>query len=225
MDVRVHPVPLGYTRSYILIGEGAVLIDGGNPKKVGSFLKSLKQTSLNPQDIQLIVITHGHFDHIGSVHEIQKVTGAKIAMHYRDKDCLENSFKPGVRGVTAWGRVLASLTSLMSPFMHIEPAEVDIVLEDEDFSLVKFGIPGKIIHTPGHTMGCVSVLLDNGDAFVGDMAMNSFPLRLTPGPPVFAEDFDRVSKSWQGLLDAGASRIFPGHGKSFSADVIQKILS
>ena len=58
-------------------------------------------------------------------------------------------------------------------------------------SLAGYGIPGKIIYTPGHSMGSVSVLLDNGEAFVGDLAMNEFPLRLSPGLPIFAEDMEK----------------------------------
>jgi glyoxylase-like metal-dependent hydrolase (beta-lactamase superfamily II) len=45
-------------------------------------------------------------------------------------------------------------------------------------------VPGKILCTPGHSSGSVSVLLDTGEAFVGDLAMNRFPLRLSPGPAI-----------------------------------------
>lgn len=74
-------------------------------------------------------------------------------------------------------------------------------------------------------MGSVSVLLETGEAFVGDLAMNKLPLRLTPGLPIFAENVPKMTESWQVLLNEGARRIYPAHGKSFSIDVIRRILS
>jgi glyoxylase-like metal-dependent hydrolase (beta-lactamase superfamily II) len=56
-----------------------------------------------------------------------------------------------------------------------------------------------VIHTPGHSSGSVSVLLETGDVFVGDLAMNGLPLRLGPGLPIFAEDLQKVKESWKML--------------------------
>jgi hypothetical protein len=55
--------------------------------------------------------------------------------------------------------------------------------------------------------------------------MNKFPLRLSPGLPVFAEDPDAVVTSWKLLLEAGAKEVFPAHGKPFSADVIRRTIA
>jgi glyoxylase-like metal-dependent hydrolase (beta-lactamase superfamily II) len=115
--------------------------------------------------------------------------------------------------------------ALFMPLVHIPATQVDLVLSDEESSLVDYGIPGKIIYTPGHSMGSVSVLLETGDTFVGDLAMNKFPLRLNPGLPIFAEDWQKLQESWKLLLDAGARTIYPAHGKAFSADVIRKALA
>ena len=110
------------------------------------------------------------------------------------------------------------------PLIRIPGAHVDVVLGDEGFSLAEYGISGKVIYTPGHSSGSVSVLLETGDVFVGDLAMNKFPLRLRPGLPIFAEDKQKVKESWKLLLDQGAKTIYPAHGKSFSVDTIQKAL-
>ena len=68
------------------------------------------------------------------------------------------------------------------------------------------------------------MLLDTGEAFVGDLAMNAFPLRFGPGLPIFAEDIHQVKDSWKKLLEMGVSRIYPAHGKAFAPDVIEKFL-
>jgi glyoxylase-like metal-dependent hydrolase (beta-lactamase superfamily II) len=65
--------------------------------------------------------------------------------------------------------------------------------------------------------------LDTGDAFVGDLAMNAFPLRLRPGLPIFAEDVNKVRDSWELLLARGAKKIYPAHGNSFSAEIIRDV--
>ena len=111
------------------------------------------------------------------------------------------------------------------PLVDIPATTVDVVINNEGFSLAEYGISGKVIYTPGHSLGSVSVLLDTGDAFVGDMAMNMFPLTLKPGLPIFAEDFDKLKESWRVLLDQGVKRVYPSHGKPFSVDVIKEKLS
>jgi glyoxylase-like metal-dependent hydrolase (beta-lactamase superfamily II) len=111
------------------------------------------------------------------------------------------------------------------PLVLIPGTNVDIVIGDEGLSLDEYGVSGKVVYTPGHSSGSVSVLLETGDAFVGDMAMNMFPLRLSPGLPIFAEDLGKVKESWKLLLDQGAKMIYPVHGKPFSADIIRNALS
>lgn len=201
-----------------------ILIDGGSPKKVKAFLAALEKLSLNPSEIKLITLTHGHWDHIGSAGIIKNVTGAEIAMHREEKEWLEKSLKPIPPGVTVWGRVLGRILAMSLPWIDIPAAEVDIVLEDREFPLSGYGIPGRILPTPGHSRGSVSVLLETGDAFVGDLAMNAFPLCLRPGLPIFAEDIQKVRESWKRLLDEGAKTVYPAHGNPFPADVIRKAL-
>lgn len=112
----------------------------------------------------------------------------------------------------------------MVPFLQVPAGRVDWELADEEYPLADYGIQGRIIPTPGHSPGSVSVLLDSGDVFVGDLAMNNPPLRFSPGLPIFAEDFDQVKKSWEKLLDMGAKTVHPAHGKSFPVEVIRREL-
>jgi len=225
MGRRIHTIPLGFGQAYIIKDQGAIMIDSGEPKKGKAFLKGLKEVSVKPEEVQLIVLTHGHWDHIGSAAEIKEITGAKIVMHQNEKRWLEESLKPMPPGVTTWGSIFGKLVTWgIVPFKHIRATKVDIILEDKEFSLNDYGIEGKVIHTPGHSSGSVSILLDTGEAFVGDLAVNKFPLRLTPGLPIFAEDLPKLIESWQKLLDLGVITVYPAHGKAFSADIIREKL-
>ncbi len=222
--VNIYTVDFGFNQCYIIRSQGVIMVDGGLPNRRGDFLEALQRLPIEPQDIQLVVITHGHFDHMGSARDIREVTGARIAMHRLDKDCLEKPLNRFPRGVGVWGGLLRGVLPILKPFIHAPPCEVDIVLDDDGMSLTDFGIPGRVVHTPGHTTGSVSVVLDSGDAFVGCMAQNKFPLRLNPELPVLADDLDLVKKSWKHLLELGMQTIYPGHGKPFPAAVIRDSL-
>lgn len=224
MRVGITAIPLGFDTCYVLRGDGVIAIDAGQPGKGHRFARGLARASIAPSDVRLVVLTHGHWDHVGSASELQALTGARIAMHEADRACLEQSLTPLPSGVTPWGKVFIAVHRLFLPLIKIPPATVDLVLGDGVFPLEDYGIPGRILHTPGHSPGSVSVLLDSGEAFVGDLAMNKLPLRWTPGLPIFAEDTDAVAESWRKLLDAGAETVYPAHGKPFPANVIRRAL-
>ena len=224
MRADIYPIKLGVDHCYIIRGEGTIMIDGGGPNQAGSFEKVIKSLSIKPEDIKLLVLTHGHWDHIGSAKGIKELTGAKLAIHQQEKEWLEKSLKPLPPGVNVWGKIFGRIMGMFMPLVHIPGADVDIVLGDGELPLSGYGIPGKILYTPGHSMGSVSVLLETGDAFVGDLAMNGFPLRYGPGLPIFAEDMQKVRESWRLLMDAGAETIYPAHGKPFPVDFIRRAL-
>ena len=130
-------------------------------------------------------------------------------------------------GIGPWGKFLTAFLWTIKPVINknIGPIPVDHSLDDNPYSLDEFQIDGKIIHTPGHTAGSISLLLDSGEAFVGDLAMSGFPRLSGPGPFVLGDDLKTMKRSWQSLLDEGARRIYPSHGKPFDAEVFKKYLS
>ena len=213
---HIQTIKLGGVSCFLVQYEGLMLIDAGAPGQHERILKQIKKLGLNPLDIELIVITHGHGDHFGSAQKIKELTGAKLAVHKEDADIVREGKKVFPSGLNKWGCFLAFMWKPMFSFINYSGAEPDILLEEE-FQLAEFGIKGRIIHTPGHTTGSVSVLLAGGEAIVGDLAMNGFPMRRGAGMPIFGNSEREIKQSWKKLVDAGASMIYPGHGAPFSA--------
>ena len=224
MIVEIVPIPLRIETCYVLREAGVIAIDAGPPGRAEQFVRLLALAGIRPADVQLIILTHGHWDHVGSARDLKTLTGGKLAMHEAERACLEQSLTTLPQGATTWGKVLIAIQRLFLPKITIPTATVDVILGDQPLPLRGYGIPGCILHTPGHTPGSVSVLLESGEAFVGDLAMNGFPLRRTPGLPIFADDAAEVIHSWHRLLEAGARIIYPAHGKPFLADVLRRAI-
>ena len=224
MSAEIHRLPVGVTNCYLIKERGLILVDAGPPQKAELLRKKLQVLSINPKDISLIVLTHAHWDHIGSLSEWKKMTGCKVAVNHREREWVEKALKPQPKVLSPWGMLLSLLTRMMAATSRFSGTPVDLTLQDDEVSLEPFGISGKMHHTPGHTQGSMSVLLDTGDAFVGDLAMNGLPVRFGPGMPSLGNDPNVVKASWRLLLDSGAKKIYPAHGKPFSADVLRKAL-
>jgi glyoxylase-like metal-dependent hydrolase (beta-lactamase superfamily II) len=120
---------------------------------------------------------------------------------------------------------LAELLARYSfPFTRFRGAGHPAVGLGDGERLDRWGIPGRVLHTPGHSDSCVSVVLDDGTAFTGDLIMGKQVYRQTPNQPTMAMSLDRTFASWRKLLATGCRRIMPGHGDPFTADELAAVL-
>ena len=95
----------------------------------------------------------------------------------------------------------------------------DIIVTGENSDLLmEIGIVGKIIHTPGHTVDSISVILKNGDAFVGDICINFLNFCSIHYRPIWFYDPGLVFESWRKIIDNGTQTIYPAHGRSFAVE-------
>ena len=223
--MKIHTIKVGVDNCYLIGENNQILVDGGMPGKFSDFTKGLKKLKVEPDDIKLIVITHSHWDHIGCAKAIKDITGAKILVHESEESHLANGTILMPPAVTRWGKIFAAFLKKLTKNLSLEPCTADIVHHGKNFSLEEFDIEGEIIFTPGHSHGSLSVVLNSGEAFVGDMAMNGLPLTISPSLPIFAEDLDQLRESWKKLFSENIKKIFPAHGKPFSAEIMRQKLN
>ena len=224
----VSSLPMNMVNSFILVGERPVLVDTGVPGSGPKILAALAREGFAPTDVSLILITHRHVDHIGSAQALKLVTGAPVAVHALDADCLRRG-DGGSRPPTGLGGRFFDLTGV--PGAQAEPCEPDILI-DRDFSLEPYGVTdGVVLHTPGHTAGSVSALLPNGDVLAGDLAiggvsfLGGIAFKGHARKPPYEDDPIIVRESLIDLLNRGANRFFVGHGGPLTAAAVRKYTS
>ena len=177
--------PLGANNYLLTDGNEAVLIDCSEVKQ--EILDELKDKTL-----KYILLTHGHFDHVLGVNGMKECTGAKVLVHKDDISRMEES------------------ANIMQTFgvIGVETPKADDYINDND--ILKFGDTEiKVIHTPGHTEGCVCYLID-GKLFSGDTLFRDSVGRCDlPGG-----NFSKLSDSIKNILFKLDDNmvVYPGHG-------------
>ncbi len=217
----IRAIRLGITNSYLIGAAGRyILVDAGNRGQAAYFFRKLRAMGISPADIGLIVVTHVHFDHVGSLAAIRKGCGCPVAVHASEAGLLAEGrivlppgTRPATRGLIGLARRRPRIVERLYRF---EPVAADLLIEDQ-LALDPFGVEARVLHTPGHTIGSLTVLTANGDAAVGDLAVNYYPFGRGPYTPPFADSLEAVGRQWRRLLEMGARWIFPAHGRPFPA--------
>lgn len=211
--------------TYLVWGERPVLVDTGNPGEADAILSGLEQRGVNPTDISLILLTHGHADHIGSAAELRERTGAPIAIHVNDAEAARSGIKFPIQSS---GTFVGNLAYSVVWVKVIPPFEPDIVLEGEAGDLTEFGLEARWLRTPGHTEGSIS-LLTKTRAVVGDLLAGNLFIRYAPDYPFFVprdvpreESLTVIKQQAVKLLEQNIQRFYVGHGYDFDHPSLSK---
>lgn len=214
----IEPIQLFVANVFLVRGEKNILVDTGKAGNERAILAALAKKGVQPQDVDLILLTHGHGDHAGSAKALREKTGAPIAVHAGDVAMIR-------RGSNGANVPLGLESTLLHPFfdMRFASTEPDIVLQ-ADHDLRQYGLEADLLHTPGHSDGSISLIFDNGEAIIGDLLrggmMTGRFFRNRPNYPYVLLTHDHMSElhtSIRRLLDTNAKTFYVGHGGSLSA--------
>ncbi len=220
---EIISVSMGFSNAYLIKRESSViLVDTGSSGRLGRLENVMNSRGISFNDIILILLTHTHYDYAGCLKEIKQRSSAKVLVHKDEASHLAAGYASLPRGTGLFSKIAIGISGLLFKEKNrFEPVEPDIVIEDS-YDLSSY-IPGvSVIHTPGHTSGSVSVIIDNTYAVVGDTLFNILPH--TVYPP-FANNKKQLLNSLNRLVDTGCSTFYPGHGRSFSIEKIRRRLA
>lgn len=182
-------VNVGYrsTNYWVVSAANArLLVDIGWPGTLGTMKARLRKMDVSLHDIRYALATHYHIDHAGLAEELKR-EGIPLLM----LDVQVDAFP-----------TMKTWTKPRDHYLDItENGNVTISFGQSRQLLSQIGIDGEILPTPGHTDHCVSLLLDDGSVFTGDLP-----------PEAAAFDNPSAMASWALLRAHGARQVYPGHG-------------
>ena len=189
----IKEIKYGTTNTYLIKGsKGSILWDTGWAGTLKAFCHAMGEAGEKVQDIDYILISHFHPDHMGIAQEIADMGPVICAADFQ-KDFIHSS-----------DRILAK--DKKADFIPVKDESIRYFsLEESRALLEEAGIEGRILHTPGHSDDSMSLILDSGELFVGDLNP-LYELELHKG--------SLIEKSWKELLSLNPRKVYYGHAPS-----------
>ena len=170
-------------------GKGGLLFDTDYAGTLPAFCKAAKQNGIAVKDIGYVLASHYHPDHMGLISELMK-QGVKLLVVDAQKDFIHYSDSIFARDGISCSPIDETQAILIS------------CEESRDF-LSRAGIRGEIIRTPSHSEDSVSLVLDDGDCFVGDLEPFEYLEAYKENAP--------LRRDWEHILSFGPGRVFYAH--------------
>ena len=194
---KITIVNVGYrSTNYWIVSAGTsrLLVDLGWPGTMGRMRASLDRMDVPIKEICYGLATHYHIDHAGLAQELKQAGVPLLVLDVQ---------VPAIPRMKTWIKPQDQYVDITThDNVTISFAESRAVLD-------RLGIGGEILPTPGHSDDSVSLLLDDGAVFVGDLTRPAF---------VGVEDAAVVEASWRLLRERGATCVYPGHGPVWQMD-------
>jgi glyoxylase-like metal-dependent hydrolase (beta-lactamase superfamily II) len=212
---NIYQISLGWVNVFVIDDNGLTLIDTGPKGSTGKIFSAIKNGGMNPYAIKRIILTHAHPDHSGSAEEMKRMLRVPVMAHREDAEIMrygiacrkEICLTPGFKN---W---LIYELAIKRSGINIEPVAIDEQLNDRDLLPLLGGI--RVIHTPGHTRGHISLLAENEEVLIaGDLLSNSTGLGLSVIYENMAEGISSILK----VTDLDFDKMAFGRGRPILKD-------
>ncbi|ADL05016.1 MBL fold metallo-hydrolase [Lacrimispora saccharolytica] len=200
---EIKRIRCGNVNTYLIEEHGrAILVDTG---RIGSEEKILAQCQKTK--VELIVLTHGHVDHVQNTACLKKELGVPVALHKKDLNLIKDGIHEPLRYQGFLGMVVAEVSAKSYETDRIPEFTPDIYLKEGEW-LKDYGVNGRIIELPGHTRGSIGIDLKEKAVIVGDALMNMF----YPGLSMIYWNREEMIRSAEKISALGARKVYFGHG-------------
>jgi len=215
----IHQLMGGVCNVYALThGEDMLLVDTGRFYGWRSLFNRIERMRFKSAPCALI-LTHSHFDHAENAARLKVVYPLKVIVHGSEQHYLRAGDSPLPAGAIFPTRWIMRLGGrLARPFFRYKGCLPDITM-DERLELEPFGFEGYILHTPGHTRGSMSVIVEDRIALVGDTLFGVLPGSVLPP---YADDIPAMVESWRKLLETPCERFLAGHGHEIKRALLER---
>jgi glyoxylase-like metal-dependent hydrolase (beta-lactamase superfamily II) len=218
----IHRIEDAYTNWYLIDDGGRLtIVDAGVPTSWQSLHEALSELGRRPDDIEAVVLTHAHFDHVGFAERARKELGVPVYVHENDVPLTRHPWRYDferlpLRYLATEVKALPIVASLMRNRAWLAPPIAE-VQRFEDGTLPVPGSP-RVLFTPGHTLGHCSLHLPDRDTVIaGDAFVMLDPYTARRGPCIVAGAATADSARDLATLDAiaatGVTTVLTGHGE------------
>ncbi len=194
---------------------GFVLIDTGVTNKRAILEKELENAGCQHGKLELIILTHGDFDHSGNAKYLRNKFRTQVIMHKNDSGMVE-------RGDMLWNRnkqnlLVRIMFKLFFRLPHGDWFQPDLLVDEGD-DLLRYGFNAKVLTLPGHSKGSIGILTAAGDLFCGDLLENTNK----PQKNTLVDDSNELDASVEKLKQFQINMVYPGHGQPFPIEQFSK---